>query len=599
MHSLTAFIDVPHRVVDQFADQLRQPHGSVTRMGAADRFTILCAGDSPSVVRHWQDTNRTVTAFGSAVRHLDHQRLSDIVDSIEQSARLPEDLADIVVLAHREGGGFMAVTGGGAHRLFRREIPSGGTVLSTHLGSVVTTDSPASVDRTFEDFFLGFGFHPEGRTMFAGVEELPPLSIWSPTGPETRDLGLSEVAADSDFDSGSELIDLLLTATQRQTEGVEHCAVLLGGFDSALVCALLRELGKTVTAFTFDFGDDRFNQANIGLVADWLDIDHRWVGIDAERMITGFTDLPQLLNAPGAQPHYQLHTVFACEEVENGEFELAVTGDGCDAIFLGYPTIYRRSSLMSRLQRVPGPIGRTMISTLGFPPLDRSLGHVARTGRSALRAAMLPYPASGHLPTQYLDAVSLSKLRADGDPPQQEPVEDTRLRLAAGLESLSPAALAFRGYSLTGASRIKVDGSVMHTGVAQATPFKYPAVARFAKDLPQSALRPEGASARGLGKQYLMDVVIDSGLLPTEVVVQEKQSPSTSPIDYWYMGELRDPILERLEDLPFEWNRAYVESLLRPKRAEDWYREHIALSPHALHVVGILLSYAAFARLAR
>ena len=51
--------------------------------------------------------------------------------------------------------------------------------------------------------------------------------------------------------------------------------------------------------------------------------------------------------------------------------------DGCDAVFLGYPTVSQRARLVQWLSRVPAPIasaGHTLLST---PTADRRLGHVA------------------------------------------------------------------------------------------------------------------------------------------------------------------------------------------------------------------------------
>jgi len=330
---------------------------------------------------------------------------------------------------------------------------------------------------------------------------------------------------------------------------------------------------------------------------DALGIEHRWVTIDVDRMRAAFKDLPNILNSPGAQPHYQLHTVFAAEDSQGDGLLTAFTGDGCDALFLGYPTIRARSNLMSRLRRVPRPVAGFMGRILGIDTVDERLGHVARTARSVMHASMLGYPASGHLPTQYLDEVSLQRLRDDDVPSPPETVAEVRTRLASGMEDMDPTRLAFVGNAATGASRVKVDSAIIRTGVAQYTPFKDPSVVRKVVNLPRSVLLPEGSTRRDLGKQYLIDAVLGAGLLPEEIVLQPKQSPVTSPIDYWYMGDLRSDVLEQLESLPFEWDRGYVENLLRPKRAEDWYRNRIALSPHALQAVGMLVTYAAFSRL--
>jgi len=429
--------------------------------------------------------------------------------------------------------------------------------------------------------------------MFQGVRELPAASVM-----EVGQRSVEDLTIDPHREAeGGDLIDTLLAAVERQSTGVDQCAVLLGGFDSALVCALLRKLGKEVTAYTFDFGDPAFNQTHTDLVASALGIEHRWVTIDVDRMRAAFKDLPDFLNAPGAQPHYQLHTVFAAEDIQGDGFPTAFTGDGCDALFLGYPTIRARSNLMSRLRRLPRPVADLMTRILEIDTVDERLGHVARTARSVLHASRLDYPASGHLPTQYLDEVGLLRLRNHDAPSAPETVEEIRTRLASGLETMDPTRLAFAGNAATGASRVKVDSAIMRSGVAQYTPYKDPAVVEVVVNLPQSVLLPEGSTRHDLGKQYLIDAVLAAGLLPEEVVQQPKQSPVTSPIDYWYMNDLRTDVLDQLETLPFDWDRDYVESLLRPKRAEEWYRNHIALSPHALQAVGMLVTYAAFSRL--
>jgi hypothetical protein len=51
-----------------------------------------------------------------------------------------------------------------------------------------------------------------------------------------------------------------------------------------------------------------------------------------------------------------------------------------------------------------------------------------------------------------------------------------------------------------------------------------------------------------------------------------------------------------LEDLPFEWNRKYIETVLRSKMAENWYREKVANNSQTLQAIGLLASYASFNR---
>ena len=112
--------------------------------------------------------------------------------------------------------------------------------------------------------------------------------------------------------------------------------------------------------------------------------------------------------------------------------------------------------------------------------------------------------------------------------------------------------------------------------------------------LPTEALRPDGSASNALGKELLVRMILEHVLLPRPVVLQPKQSPSTSPVDAWYMGPLRPLVLELLEGLPFAWDRGYVDDLLRPKLAEDLYRRRVSIDRYALRAIGLLTTYATF-----
>lgn len=600
MHALALVVGAPPAVVDGIVQRHRNVGRAVAVEARSDpSAALITVGEHGSVLATWIARSGPVAAFGSSVEHLSLGELQRELARAEKEGRISTRASDLVAISLHDDGSATAFSGGGFHRLHRRRLPGGGLLISSHLATAVAAGSAASVDRRLEDFLLGFGFLPDGRTPFEGVDILPPATVWRTTESSPRSLELDRSAFEPEEYTGSTLLDLLLSAVDRRAAGRDHHAVFLGGFDSALVCALLRRLGKGVTTFTFDVGDERLNQSNVDLVQKSLDLEHVWVPITPDRMRGAFEVLTDRVNSPGAQPHYQLHTVLGSEDIQKRGFPLVFTGDGCDAAFLGYPTVNRRGQLTTSLRRLPSTASRSVLGLLGLPPVERRLGHVARVGRSALRAAMLPWPAAGHLPTQYLDEISLRRLRLDPPPVQDETVEELRLRLANGLEDIDPTLLAYIGNAATGASRIKVDGALMHTGIAQYTPFNDSALREYVRQLPVEALRPPKSRYGSLGKEILIDEVLNHELLPREIVLQPKASPSTSPIDTWYMNELRPVVFELLEGLPFRWNRNYVEELLAPKMVETWYRRRVALSPHALQAIGLLVSYGAFAGLSR
>lgn len=598
MHGLAVIGAATPDLLDRSVEDCRNSRTPLVEIGRSGdgRTAILVSPGEAPVVSSWSSPEGVVAAFGSSVEFLSPAELRREVERAFDDGWISHQAADLVAVATTGNGEASVLSGTGPHRLFRRQLPDGSTCVSNHLATVVRLFEPAPVDRSWEDFLLGFGFVPEGRTMFQGVTTLPPGSRWTVGSKDTDPLEVREPAIEPEERTGSELLDLLLALVEARTADRDHYAVLLGGFDSALVCALLRRLGKEVTGFTFDFGDPRYNQSNIDLVQRSLGIDHRWVPITPDRMRDALRTLTDLQNGPSPQPHYQLHTVLAAEDIAAEGFTLALNGDGCDAAFLGYPTIRQRSQLTGRIRRLPKWATRAGLALLGTRSAERHLGHVARTARSLLRTRILPWPAAGHLPTQYLDETSLRMLREGPPPGSHEPIEVTRTRLAGGLEDVDPTRLAFLGNSATGASRNKVDGAIMHSGVAQWSPYQQPALQSLAASLFKTApATPAGRTS--LGKQPLIEATLTHGLLPEEVVMQPKESPVTSPIDDWYTHELRGDVLEILGGLPFEWSSGYVDDLLASKWAEAWYRRKMALSPHALQAIGMLVSYASYARL--
>lgn len=518
-----------------------------------------------------------------------------------------DEIDDLVaVVADSSTGTLAVVAGPGPHRLFVG-VDRGRSVHVSNRVSVVAHRVAAVTDRGYEDFLLAYGFLPEGRTTYAGIRALAPGTVTLYPGGDTRPIAADPVDVRGDavadtaraLDPSAHLLTLLMDAVERQAGSAREHAVLLGGFDSALVVALLRRLGHRVHAFTFGFGDPAFDQANIDLVVETQGCEHTWIPIAPAVIGSGLQEFASVYSQPVSQPHYLLHTLEASRVVRAHGFDRVFTGDGCDAAFLGFPTVNRRARSVALGARLPPAIARMLLRASEPRVLERHLGQGWRLGRGMLEALTEQPPVRGHLPFAVLGELSRSRLRVDGPPQQAEPILAIRLRLAEGTQHLDPTRRAFHGHALTGQSAAKVDGAVAVTGVAQCSPYLDPGVREFARALPTELLRPDGSGVAALGKDLLMRTVLDHELLPRAVVLQPKQSPSTSPVDRWYSGPLRPLVLECLEGLPFEWDRRYVEDLLRPKRAEDLYRRRISLDQYAFRAIGLLLTYASFARNAR
>ena len=95
-----------------------------------------------------------------------------------------------------------------------------------------------------------------------------------------------------------------------------------------------------------------------------------------------------------------------------------------------------------------------------------------------------------------------------------------------------------------------------------------------------------------------MQMAEKTKLLPQEIIYQKKASPVAAPVDYWYMGPLREFMLNSLSDLPFDYDQKYVRDLLQPKLAEELFRQHVSIGHYAFNAIALLVTYASFTEFA-
>jgi asparagine synthetase B (glutamine-hydrolysing) len=457
-----------------------------------------------------------------------------------------------------------------------------------------------SIDRSYEDFALGFGFLPGTHTPFTGIQSLPAGTRYvaaTSHSETTTTFPITVRSVKSFADAIPQLHDVFIKAVKEQAGSRTRHAVLLGGFDSMLVAATLKKLGHEVHTYTFSFGDPHFEQKNIAEFVTSLGITHHPVVITPELIAQNLREFGTHFFQLGAQSHYQIHTLIASQHIARDGFEAIFNGDGCDAIFLSYPTVNRRASISTRVANAPRLLKKAVLSPLQTALAERQLGHVARVIRSVLNNALLPEPARGHLPTQYLDHYALSQLRAGAQPQQAETMLALRMRLAEPTAQMDGPRRAFHGNGLTAQSKVKVDGAVCTTGLPHFSPYLHSELRAFVTSLPIEYLKNQNDSPSANGKELLVAMVREYKLLPDLFIDQPKQSPVDSPVDHWYTTSLKENIVAQLQDLPFPVNTKYVNTLLRGKYAEKWYRNNVSIGHHALQAIGLLASYASFNRL--
>jgi hypothetical protein len=490
----------------------------------------------------------------------------------------------------------------GARKLFLREH-EGTLRFSSSLAALASSRSGGmALDRSLEDFLLGFEFLPWERTAAAGVKYLRQGTLMRVSdGGITRETikpaEFADAKAAAALESEDALIealdDLMRTSILDQAPPGGRIAVLLGGVDSALIAAYLVKAGRDVETFTFQFEDPRYNQEHCDELAGLLGIRHNWVPITPDVVRDGLARYSMVFNQVSAIPHYVIHTAHVCRAIRARGITQCLTGDGCDEIFLGYPSVYRRARLFMRMPAVPRALTTLGEAVLSTRSVEDTAGHLARFTRNYVHILSRPWPARGHISNRIFDEYSLRRLRTDPAPVQDADPEQILGTLVQGLERLSPLRLAYHGKSSVGLNKIKLEGSANAAGVAIVSPYQHPRMTAFGSSLPETLLRRSGDAGTAVtGKYILFRMIERKGYLPHHFVYQRKASPVNAPVDYWYIRELRPFILETLRDLPFAYDATYVERMLTLKRAEEWFRSNVSLARSILHPVAMLATYA-------
>jgi hypothetical protein len=199
-----------------------------------------------------------------------------------------------------------------------------------------------------------------------------------------------------------------------------------------------------------------------------------------------------------------------------------------------------------------------------------------------------------------LDDVSLRALGND-PPPQSMDTEEILELLAKPHANASPLRLGYAGKAMVSPNRTKIVGCEDNNGLVLNSPYFDSELKRFALQLSDQQLRPDQETGNhapqgSIGKKLLLQMAEEYQLLPAEIIYQPKVAAVIGPIDAWYREELKEPLAELLDQLPFAADPAFVASLFRDKLSERLYREHISPSGLVSDALSLLATYASFNR---
>ncbi len=523
------------------------------------------------------------------------------------TAFLDGAIGQFAVIVHdKVEGRWMACADPYGSRTFFTADSGDSIVVTTKLDVLAAMlDDELAINREDEDFFLVHGFHPQGRTVFEGVRSLSSgeiMAIYCHGRQQVRSITPPQFEAakaaasiTSLVDAANRLESLFLDALRSQLPSEpQKVGVLLGGFDSALVAAAIARLGFPVTTYSFRYAQGSYNQPHTDTLARHIGCEHVWIDIDREMIEDGLEHFTDVFSQPTNWPNYVIQTLRVVERMREDGIDWCYSGDGCDAVFLGYPGTYARARLIGSLPRIPGPLHKALKAVLARPLLDRWLGHPWRVALGLLRASGRPEYARDYLSFRVMDETSLRQLRP-GTPVKS--LDEQIVTLSKPFAKLSGVRRTYQGKAAVSPNRSKMIAGADATGIPILAPYMHPELKAWALALPLDLLRRKGEE-NATGKTVLAKMAVDSGLLPAAIVHQPKMAAVDAPVDEWYAGPMRETMMRIFNDLPFTTDERYLSRLLDIKTAETAFKTRVMTDKVISHASSLLATYARFARLA-
>ncbi|HEX3395525.1 MAG TPA: asparagine synthase (glutamine-hydrolyzing) [Steroidobacteraceae bacterium] len=289
----------------------------------------------------------------------------------------------------------------GIKPLYYQLLP-GGIAFASELKALMLLGAP-DIDQSAVRDFLFHGYIPAPKTIYRGICKLPAAHTltwqagqvrieryWSPS---------TTVIERSAEETVAQLDALLRELLPQQTVSDVPVGVFLsGGIDSALTAYYL----DAPRTYTLGFESGARSEADAARqVAAHLDTEHLEMTAPQADFIKALEHLPAMFDEPfgdsAAWSNY-LVAQFARREVT-----VALSGEGGDEIFCGYPRYWSRVGARSNL------LNRSLARVL--PPLSRLASSMQRRGYEGLPA----YAAAlGGMTAQQIDSLLSSAWKAEG-----------------------------------------------------------------------------------------------------------------------------------------------------------------------------------------
>ena len=337
-----------------------------------------------------------------------------------------------------------------------------------------------------------------------------------------------------------EIIDKIKTATRtRLASDAPIGAFLSGGIDSSNLVLSLKVQGIDIDTFSIGFKDENKNEADYANeVAHELNTNHNEKILDDKDCINIIPDVVKFFDEPFSDPS-QIPT-FLLSRFARKKIKVAISGDGADELFGGYPRYKNISKMWKKLARAPKFLQQKIEP---FPYI------LSNSKYKFLKSFGKKIRKISHSSIESLYNDELSRWRPDEGMYEQNfdaksnfnqvfnyqvsDISDYRYMMFRDLITYLPSNLL-----------VKIDRASMANSLEVRSPYLDPSLVKFVWSLPDNFLFKEN-----IDKFILRDVL--SKKFSNKIYARKKQG-FEPPLDLWLKGPLKDwayDIVEKNDDL--------------------------------------------------
>lgn len=378
--------------------------------------------------------------------------------------------------------------------------------------------------------YLRFGYVSSPRTIFQGIDKLPPGHALTVSPQGCHRIQWNHPASDSGIINADRFLEIFRDAVGiRCLSDVPLGAFLSGGVDSSAVVAMMSRGEDVVRSFSAGFAEEAYDERKYAArVAETFNSCHETLLIEHQEL-QQFEEISRWLDEPLADPSL-LPTWQVCR-LARERVTVALSGDGADELFGGYDR-YRFALLSQTLSSFPGQQALRLLrgGQSVWKPLMGSRGIQLEKFLNFNLERRVPYLGA----VEYFDPDTIRRC-GTGKPELAMPYARLEEQGSPSIEEILAA--DFR-YYLPEDILVKLDRSSMAVSLETRVPFLDPRIIRFARALPAR----EKVGSREL-KIFLRHAL--RGILPGFVLNRPKQGFAL-PLREWYGGEPGRGVEDRL-----------------------------------------------------